>query len=66
MCSRPSAQNTLTRDEVTLSIGILGTGRVGTSIAISLLHGGVANSLLLSDLRADVAEGADRGIRRRR
>ncbi len=42
---------------MTLSIGILGTGRVGTSIAISLLHGGVANSLLLSDLRADVAEG---------
>lgn len=42
---------------MTLSIGILGTGRVGTSIAISLLQGGVANSLLLSDLRADVAEG---------
>lgn len=42
---------------MTLSIGILGIGRVGTSIAISLLHGGVANSLLLSDLRADVAEG---------
>jgi L-lactate dehydrogenase len=42
---------------VTLSIGILGTGWVGASVAISVLHGGVANELLLSDMRADVAEG---------
>lgn len=39
------------------SIGIIGTGWVGSSVAISLLHAGVANELLLHDVRTDVAEG---------
>lgn len=39
------------------TIGILGTGWVGASVAISVLHGGVANELLLCDLKADLAEG---------
>ena len=39
------------------SIGILGTGWVGASVAISILHGGIASELLLSDMRAEVAEG---------
>lgn len=42
---------------VQLSVGILGTGWVGTSVAISVLHGGFVNALLLSDVRAEVAEG---------
>ena len=40
-----------------LSIGILGTGWVGTSVAISVLHTGFASELLLADARAEVAEG---------
>ena len=40
-----------------LSIGILGTGWVGASVAVSLLHAGVAGELLLSDMRAELAEG---------
>ena len=40
-----------------LSIGILGTGWVGTSVAISVLHAGFASELLLADARQDVAEG---------
>src|SRR5688572_19198951 len=40
-----------------LSIGILGTGWVGASVAISTLHAGVASELLLCDARGDVAEG---------
>lgn len=40
-----------------LSVGILGTGRVGASVAISILHAGFASELLLADARADVAEG---------
>ena len=39
------------------AIGILGTGWVGASVAISVLHAGVASELLLTDARADVAEG---------
>jgi L-lactate dehydrogenase len=39
------------------SIGIVGVGWVGASVAISALHAGLANELLLSDVRADVAEG---------
>jgi L-lactate dehydrogenase len=42
---------------VNASIGIIGVGWVGASVAISALHAGVANELLLSDVRADVAEG---------
>lgn len=38
-------------------VGIIGTGWVGSSVAISALHGGVADELLLHDLRAAVAEG---------
>lgn len=40
-----------------MRIGTGGTGWVGSSIAISTLHSGVANELLLSDVRFDVAEG---------
>lgn len=39
------------------SVGIIGVGWVGASVAISALHAGVAGELLLSDVRADVAEG---------
>ena len=39
------------------TVGIIGTGWVGTSIAISTLHSGAADELLLYDLRTDVAEG---------
>ena len=39
------------------SVGIVGVGWVGASVAISTLHAGVANELLLSDVRTDVAEG---------
>lgn len=38
-------------------IGILGTGSVGASVAVSVLHGGFARELLLSDTRQEVAEG---------
>jgi L-lactate dehydrogenase len=39
------------------SIGIIGTGWVGSSVAISVLHSGITNELLLFDVRTDVAEG---------
>lgn len=39
------------------SVGILGTGWVGSSVAISVLHAGLAGELLLADARAEVAEG---------
>jgi L-lactate dehydrogenase len=42
---------------VNASVGIIGVGWVGASVAISALHAGVAGELLLSDVRADVAEG---------
>jgi len=38
-------------------VAIIGTGWVGASVAISTLHAGVADELLLTDARADVAEG---------
>jgi L-lactate dehydrogenase len=38
-------------------IGIIGTGWVGSSVAISTLHSGVADELLLHDVREGVAEG---------
>lgn len=38
-------------------IGIIGLGRVGASAAISLLHSGIAEELLLHDARQDTAEG---------
>ena len=39
------------------SVAIIGTGWVGASVAISTLHAGLADELLLTDARADVAEG---------
>lgn len=39
------------------SVGIVGTGWVGASVAISLLHAGVADALLLNDARPGLAEG---------
>ena len=56
-------------------VAIVGTGWVGSSVAISTLHSGVADELLLHDLREDLAEGdaavgqvvnAGSGRRRRR
>lgn len=41
----------------TTRIGIIGMGRVGASVAISILHAGVAEELLLHDARLDIAEG---------
>lgn len=38
-------------------VAIIGTGWVGASVAISTLHAGLADELLLTDTRADVAEG---------
>lgn len=38
-------------------IGIIGTGWVGSSVAISLLHHGTAGELILNDARGEVAEG---------
>ena len=40
-----------------ISIGIIGTGWVGASVAISTLHTGAAQELLLFDKRTQVAEG---------
>ncbi|MDB4881342.1 MAG: Lactate/malate dehydrogenase [Gemmatimonadetes bacterium] len=40
-----------------ISVGVIGTGWVGASVAISVLHAGFASELLLADARADVAEG---------
>jgi L-lactate dehydrogenase len=42
---------------VNAAVGIVGVGWVGASVAISALHAGVASELLLSDVRADVADG---------
>ena len=39
------------------TVAIIGTGWVGSSIAISTLHSGIADELLLNDVRAEVAEG---------
>jgi L-lactate dehydrogenase len=39
------------------SIGIIGTGAVGTSIAISILHTGIADELLFWNRNMDHAEG---------
>jgi L-lactate dehydrogenase len=42
---------------VKTTVGVIGTGWVGSSVAISVLHSGIANELLLHDVRTDVAEG---------
>lgn len=39
------------------TIGIIGIGKVGTSVAISILHSGLAEELLLHDARQEAAEG---------
>lgn len=39
------------------TIGIIGIGSVGSSVAISVLHSGLAEKLLLHDTRKEVAEG---------
>ncbi len=39
------------------TVGIIGMGWVGSSVAISLLHAGVMEELLVHDLRLEVAEG---------
>jgi L-lactate dehydrogenase len=44
-------------------IGIVGTGWVGASVAISVLHDGTARELLLHDTRAEVAEGEAMDLR---
>jgi L-lactate dehydrogenase len=38
-------------------VGIIGTGWVGSSVAISTLHSGAADELLLNDARPGLAEG---------
>jgi L-lactate dehydrogenase len=38
-------------------VGVIGTGSVGASVAISTLHFGAADELLLNDLRMEIAEG---------
>ena len=38
-------------------VALIGTGWVGTSVAISTLHAGAADELWLHDMRTDVAEG---------
>jgi len=38
-------------------VAIIGTGWVGSSVAISTLHAGIADELLLCDIRKEVAEG---------
>jgi len=40
-----------------MKIGIVGTGWVGASVAISTLHTGLARELLLCDVRPELAEG---------
>ncbi|MDQ3370460.1 MAG: L-lactate dehydrogenase [Myxococcota bacterium] len=40
-----------------MKIGIIGMGRVGTSIAVAILQQGVARELLLHDLQGELAEG---------
>jgi L-lactate dehydrogenase len=39
------------------AVGIIGTGWVGSSVAISTLHTGGVDELLLNDLHAEIAEG---------
>jgi L-lactate dehydrogenase len=40
-----------------MRIGVIGMGWVGSSVAISALHAGVATELLVSDLKDSLAEG---------
>jgi L-lactate dehydrogenase len=45
------------------TVGIIGTGWVGSSVAISTLHAGIAQQLLLYDVRAEIAEGEAMDLR---
>ncbi len=45
------------------SVGIIGMGWVGSSIAISLLHNGISKHLYLNDVRADIADGEAMDLR---
>src|SRR5688572_11552372 len=38
-------------------VAVIGTGWVGASVSISILHNGIADELLLYDIRQPVAEG---------
>jgi L-lactate dehydrogenase len=38
-------------------VGIIGLGRVGSSVAVSTLHSGIADEILLHDIKPEVAEG---------
>ncbi len=40
-----------------MKVGIIGMGWVGSSVAISTLHGGIARELLIHDLKLEIAEG---------
>jgi L-lactate dehydrogenase len=40
-----------------VQIGIIGTGWVGSSVAISTLHAGIAHELLLHDIKTEIADG---------
>jgi L-lactate dehydrogenase len=40
-----------------MNVGIIGIGYVGSSVAVSLLHSGVVNRLLINDIDADRAVG---------
>lgn len=46
-----------------VEIGIIGMGWVGSSVAISTLHAGVAHRLLLNDIDAGLAEGEAMDLR---
>lgn len=39
------------------SIGIIGMGWVGASVAISIIHKGICSELILNDIRNEIAEG---------
>src|SRR5688572_17113634 len=40
-----------------MKIGIIGMGWVGSSVAISTLHTGIATDLLVHDVKSDLADG---------
>lgn len=40
-----------------MKIGVIGMGRVGTSVAVSLLHQGTVRELIVHDIKAESAEG---------
>jgi L-lactate dehydrogenase len=40
-----------------MRIGVIGLGYVGSSVAISTLHSGIARELLVHDVRSELAEG---------